>query len=58
MELKLTLNQVLVLFKCTFDYTTLEHRIRELAFLNSGVYIDLIDHRESDQKMSFFMKEV
>ncbi len=41
--------------KCRFDYTTLEHRIRELAFLNSGVYIDLIDHRESDQKkMSFF----
>ena len=29
--------------KCDFDYSTLEHRIRELAFLNSGVHIDLID---------------
>ena len=41
--------------KCNFDYQTLEHRIRELAFLNSGVHIDLIDHREADEKkVSFF----
>ncbi len=41
--------------KCTFDYSTLEHRIRELAFLNSGVHIDLIDERErDDKKVSFF----
>ena len=41
--------------KCNFDYQTLEHRIRELAFLNSGVHIDLIDERETDEKkVSFF----
>ena len=41
--------------KCNFDYQTLEHRIRELAFLNSGVHIDLIDQRETEEKkVSFF----
>jgi DNA gyrase subunit B len=33
-----------------FDYATLEHRLRELAFLNSGVRILLIDHRGPDEK--------
>ena len=28
-----------------FDYATLEHRIRELAFLNSGVRLVLDDRR-------------
>lgn len=28
-----------------FDRTTVEHRLRELAFLNSGVHIKLIDER-------------
>ncbi len=33
-----------------FDFETLEHRIRELAFLNSGVRIHLTDNRSSEPK--------
>ena len=29
----------------TFDFNTLEHRLKELAYLNSGVHITLIDER-------------
>ena len=37
-----------------FDFTTLEHRLRELAFLNSGVRIRLSDERTPDGKTSEF----
>ena len=38
-----------------FDYATLEHRLRELAFLNSGAKIVLTDARHADIKREEFM---
>ena len=40
-----------------FDFTTLEHRLRELAFLNSGAKIVLTDERRADVKREEFVYE-
>src|SRR3954463_3063412 len=40
--------------KTDFDFTTLEHRLRELAFLNSGVTLVLSDLREAEPKSVTF----
>ncbi len=40
-----------------FSFTTLEHRLRELAFLNSGVRLTLIDNRKKEPKKTEFIYE-
>jgi DNA gyrase subunit B len=40
-----------------FDFSTLEHRLRELAFLNSGVLIVLSDMRHAVEKREEMMYE-
>src|SRR5688572_227172 len=43
--------------KTEFDYATLEHRLRELAFLNSGVRLILTDARGVEPKQAEFHYE-
>ncbi len=43
--------------KVEFDYTTIEHRLRELAFLNSGARVVLTDARHADVKREEFFYE-
>lgn len=40
-----------------FSFSTLEHRLRELAFLNSGVHILLIDDRGDEKQQAEFLYE-
>ena len=40
-----------------FDYATLEHRLREMAFLNKGIKITLEDKREGIEKKEVFHYE-
>ncbi|MCL2439042.1 MAG: DNA topoisomerase (ATP-hydrolyzing) subunit B [Alphaproteobacteria bacterium] len=40
--------------KTDFDFTTIESRLRELAFLNSGVKIILTDNRGAEPRVSDF----
>ncbi len=40
--------------KLEFDFATLEHRLRELAFLNSGAKVILEDVRHADKKRDEF----
>ncbi len=37
-----------------YDYDTLEHRLREMAFLNKGIRISLTDNREDKKKEEFY----
>ncbi len=40
-----------------FDYGTLQHRLREMAFLNKGIKITLADEREGKKKKEVFHYE-
>ncbi|MBN7773356.1 DNA topoisomerase (ATP-hydrolyzing) subunit B [Clostridium aminobutyricum] len=40
-----------------YDYATLEHRLREMAFLNKGIKISLKDEREGQKRSEVFHYE-
>ncbi|MDQ9825410.1 DNA topoisomerase IV subunit B, partial [Acinetobacter sp. 163] len=40
-----------------YDYGTLQHRLREMAFLNKGVKITLADEREGKKQKEVFHYE-
>jgi DNA gyrase subunit B len=42
--------------KTEFKFDIIASRLRELAFLNQGLTIDLIDHRHEDKTISFMYK--
>jgi DNA gyrase subunit B len=39
-----------IFHEATFDFDTLEHRLRELAFLNKGLAIELVDKRSGKEE--------
>lgn len=39
-----------------YKYDTIKTRLRELAFLNKGLTVDLVDRREDDKKDTFFFR--
>ncbi|MEG0725572.1 MAG: DNA topoisomerase (ATP-hydrolyzing) subunit B, partial [Mucinivorans sp.] len=41
----------------TFSYDTLSTRLRELAFLNKGIRLDITDYREKDEESGEFLHE-
>ncbi len=55
---KVTFHPAKEIFAITeFNFDTLEHRMRELAFLNSGVYLRLTDNRGGEPKTVEFKYE-
>lgn len=40
-----------------YNYTTLANRMRELAYLNKGIRIILVDERQKDENGNFFAEE-
>ncbi|MDP2945149.1 MAG: DNA topoisomerase subunit B, partial [Atribacterota bacterium] len=42
-----------VLEDTTFNFDSITHRLREIAFLNAGVKINLIDEREENKEVSY-----
>lgn len=40
-----------------YNFETLSHRLRELAFLNKGIRLTLTDNREKDEERNYLFKE-
>lgn len=57
-EQKLCLSQTLKFSEDTiFDFEVLASRLRELAFLNKGIAITLIDKREEEERVEKYHYE-